>query len=208
MADLAALKIVLSAEGGEKVVKDISAIRASSDATNTVLVGLNNTLKKIERSGLAGLRSEFDKTRTASAQLSDQVKKQEAIIANLQAQISKLSTTQVSSTAATNSGTAAVANHRKGLQNLIPHVAAVTISYMAMRKAVKAVMDILKTGTDFEQQMAIVSGIVRATATEFETLSAAARKAGEETVWTATEAANALRFLVMAGFIPKNLLPL
>lgn len=87
-----------------------------------------------------------------------------------------------------------------GIRNLIPHVAAVTLSYMAMRRAVNAVTEAIKAGADFEQQMAIVGGIVRATTEDFEMLTAAAREAGETTVWTATESANALRFLGMAGF--------
>lgn len=60
--------------------------------------------------------------------------------------------------------------------------------------------NIIRTGTTFEHTMAIVGGVSRATAQEFKELEAIALKMGESTEWTSTQAAEALRYLSMAGF--------
>jgi TP901 family phage tail tape measure protein len=58
----------------------------------------------------------------------------------------------------------------------------------------------LKMGSDFEEAMSSVSAISMATADEYEMLSSAARKMGEETKYSATQAANALEYLSLAGY--------
>lgn len=58
----------------------------------------------------------------------------------------------------------------------------------------------IKTGAQFERTMAVVRGVTRATGEEFLALTAIARKMGAETEWTANQAAEALKFLGMAGF--------
>jgi len=63
--------------------------------------------------------------------------------------------------------------------------------------AVKAVVDV---GKSFEKTMAVVRGVTRATGKEFDDLNDIARKMGEQTRWSATQAAEGLRFLGMAGF--------
>ena len=60
--------------------------------------------------------------------------------------------------------------------------------------------NITKTGIDFEQTMTTVAGVMRATADESKALTAAARKMGETTEWSASQAGDALQFLGMAGF--------
>ena len=59
---------------------------------------------------------------------------------------------------------------------------------------------IVMTGANFERSMTIVSGVMRATAEEAEKLTESARLMGETTEWSATQSANALKFLGMAGF--------
>jgi len=59
---------------------------------------------------------------------------------------------------------------------------------------------IITAGKNFEQTMAIVRGVTGATIEEFDELSAAARRMGEQTEWSATQAGDSLRFLAMAGF--------
>jgi len=60
--------------------------------------------------------------------------------------------------------------------------------------------NITKTGIDFEQTMTTVAGVMRATADESKRLTEAARKMGETTEWSASQAGDALQFLGMAGF--------
>ena len=55
-------------------------------------------------------------------------------------------------------------------------------------------------GSSFSQTMAIVQGVTRASADEFVAMEEIARRMGATTEWTATQAAESLRFLGMAGF--------
>lgn len=57
----------------------------------------------------------------------------------------------------------------------------------------------IKTFTSFEQSLANVQSVARATPEEFERIEQAAREAGETTKFTATEAADALYSLASAG---------
>jgi len=93
-----------------------------------------------------------------------------------------------------------VSKQRKGLIGLLPHVALVTASYMAMRTAWRGFISGLGAGVEFEQKMSAVKAISRATADEFIRLGNAAREMAVKTVFTSTEAADALRYLSMAGF--------
>ena len=63
---------------------------------------------------------------------------------------------------------------------------------------------IVKTGAHFEQTMATVKGVSRATEVEFKSLTDIAKKMGEQTEWSATQAGEALKFLSMAGFKAKD----
>jgi len=63
---------------------------------------------------------------------------------------------------------------------------------------------LLKTGAHFEQTMATVKGVSRATQKEFESLTNIAKKMGEQTEWSATQSGEALQFLSMAGFKAKD----
>lgn len=66
--------------------------------------------------------------------------------------------------------------------------------------AVRTAMDIVQTGAKFEQTMAKVGAVTNATEQEFADLSAQARKMGETTEFSATQAAEGLAFLGKAGF--------
>lgn len=58
----------------------------------------------------------------------------------------------------------------------------------------------IKVGASFEQEMAKVRGITNATALEFKALTGIAKELGATTEWSATQAAQGLEFLGMAGF--------
>lgn len=60
--------------------------------------------------------------------------------------------------------------------------------------------DAISEYSEFEQSMANTSGIAGATASEYEQLSAAAREAGKATTFTASEAADALGYMALAGW--------
>ena len=79
-------------------------------------------------------------------------------------------------------------------------------SLMSLRMAVAGlglgflVQDVMKVGASFQQQMAVVAGVMQATQTEFQSLTDIAREMGEKTEWSASQAAEGLKFLGMAGF--------
>jgi len=178
MADIANISIVLSAKGAEKVVGQLRSIKASGKTVAIALTGIATQLARMEKNGLAGVQRQMNSTTSASKKLEMQVKKLQTANEQLKNTNAKLTAENKRLNASVTKGTTAMGKQGKGIRNLIPHVAAVTISYMAMRRAVHAVMEALKAGADFEHQMAIVGGIVRATTTEFEMLADAARHAG------------------------------
>lgn len=63
-----------------------------------------------------------------------------------------------------------------------------------------ALKKITSAGVDFERSMIRAGAVMRATDDELDALTATARKMGETTEWTASNAAEALGFLGMAGF--------
>jgi len=67
-----------------------------------------------------------------------------------------------------------------------------------------AARSIYKAGEGFEQTMTEVLGIARATRDEFEALEAQARKMGETTEWSASQAGQALKFMSMAGMTAEQ----
>lgn len=62
----------------------------------------------------------------------------------------------------------------------------------------------IKVGGDFEEAMSSVSAISMATSEEYEMLSNAAREMGETTKFSATQCANALEYLSLAGYSAKE----
>lgn len=60
--------------------------------------------------------------------------------------------------------------------------------------------DAVSEYSEFEQSMANTAGIAGATASEYEKLSKAAREAGKATTFTASEAADALGYMALAGW--------
>ncbi len=66
--------------------------------------------------------------------------------------------------------------------------------------AFKAGSDLVKTGANFESQMASVSAVMRASADEEKKLGEAALEMGQKTRWSASESAKALEYMGMAGY--------
>lgn len=102
-------------------------------------------------------------------------------------------------------------SHKRTLIGMLPHVAAVTASYMAMRTAWRSVVAGFSAGSEFEHRMAYVRAITQDLAKGFDNLTQqfnaqkeAAKEAGRTTAWTAKEAAEALKYLSMAGFDAKQ----
>ncbi len=79
-------------------------------------------------------------------------------------------------------------------------IAALVIGTGGIMALVSVMKDATDAGTSFEKTMATVGGVMRATASEQRNLTAAARKMGEITEYSATQAAESLQFLGMAGF--------
>ena len=63
-----------------------------------------------------------------------------------------------------------------------------------------SLVGLVSVGTKFESQMATVRGIMRASEKDFKLLSNAAKKMGETTEWSATQSAEALEFMALAGW--------
>ncbi|MFG2183071.1 phage tail tape measure protein [Streptomyces abikoensis] len=65
---------------------------------------------------------------------------------------------------------------------------------------------VIKMGADFQYQMARVKNISQATGGDFEAMRAKAKELGATTQYSATQAAQGMEYLAMAGFKPKEIL--
>ena len=74
------------------------------------------------------------------------------------------------------------------------------VKVMGTVALVAATIATIKVGAEFEKSMKVVYGVTRATAFEMKNLEDVARRMGATTEWTANQAADALKFLGMAGF--------
>lgn len=91
-----------------------------------------------------------------------------------------------------NSGTRALNTVKKSVLSL--KTAFVGIGLTAV------IADVIKTGAQYEQTMAEVKGISRATEEQFARMDATVKRLGETTEWTAKQAGEGMKFLAMAGF--------
>ena len=90
-------------------------------------------------------------------------------------------------------------------QSLSKQMGLIQTTALAVGGAVVAGIGVsVKTAADFEQAMAKVKSISGATGQDFQDLQNVALKLGETTKFTATEAADGLRYLAMAGFSVKD----
>ncbi len=91
----------------------------------------------------------------------------------------------------------------KGLGKIIKRSAAVAIIGLGV-----AMASTVAKGVEFEQTMVSAAakfpGLIRQGTKEFEALEAAAKKTGKKTEFSATQSANAINFLAMAGFTAKQ----
>lgn len=86
-----------------------------------------------------------------------------------------------------------------GLKTAAVAAIAVLGGFAVLRKVKNFFAGALGIAKDLEQQLAVVKAVTGATGEEFEKLAAAARKAGETTIFTATEAGQGLEELARAG---------
>ncbi|MGG0619223.1 phage tail tape measure protein [Bacillus altitudinis] len=90
-------------------------------------------------------------------------------------------------------------------QSLSKQMGLVQTAALAVGGAVVAGIGVsVKTAADFEQAMSKVQSISGATGQDFQDLQNIAMKLGETTKFTATEAAQGLQYLAMAGFSVKD----
>ncbi|MFK0290323.1 phage tail tape measure protein [Streptomyces sp. NPDC090442] len=68
-----------------------------------------------------------------------------------------------------------------------------------------AFVGVIKSSSDFQYAMTRVKAISQATGNDFDMLKGRAKELGATTQFSATEAANAMEFLAMAGFKPKEI---
>lgn len=63
-----------------------------------------------------------------------------------------------------------------------------------------------KSGMEFQKEMSAVNAITQGMPSDFKKLSDEAKRLGAETEWTATQAANGMRFLAMSGYDTNQIL--
>mgnify|MGYP001461178567 CR=1 FL=1 len=87
---------------------------------------------------------------------------------------------------------------------MLPHVALVTASYMAMRAALGGLASMFGEVGKFDLEMARVGAATGAYGAELEKMGLAARNAAKDSIYMASEAATAMKELVFAGLSAKD----
>lgn len=91
-----------------------------------------------------------------------------------------------------------------GLESTAKHVAAGAAAAFAAVNISKLAEDAFETYSEFEQAMRNTAAISDATVAEYEMMEQAAREAGRSTTKTATESAEALGYMALAGWDAKE----
>ncbi len=95
-----------------------------------------------------------------------------------------------------------VAANQKGFSSLKKSALGLATAFGALSAALTVATitkGIISIGSEFEKMMAVVKSVSRATQSEFEAMNATVRDLGATTEFTATQAAEGLKFLTMAG---------
>ena len=95
-----------------------------------------------------------------------------------------------------NSGSIAAA----GITKMLGPLAAAIAAFQTMKRVITGVSDSIKLFADFDDTMRKVKAVTKATDAEFQAMVATAKQLGSTTRYTATQSAEALAFLGMAGF--------
>ena len=100
-----------------------------------------------------------------------------------------------------------MAAHGEKMQQLGTNIKNVGQKMMPVTLAVTAVgTAAVKTSADFESSMSKVAAISGATGDDLEALTAKAREMGAKTKFSASEAADGLQYMAMAGWTPQQML--
>ena len=195
-----AINITFTQKGAERVKSAVKQIQTATKASLTSIGRLQEILAKMDGDGAKKARSELEKLQRQLGIADKEAKKLQPALTKVDKALKGIGTSGKKAADGLDKVTDSTKRTKKGMMGLLPHVAAVTLSYMAMRRAARAVASTVIIGVQFEHEMAMVGAIVQANVKNFGILKAAAKEAGEQTVWSAKESATALRFLAMAGF--------
>lgn len=86
------------------------------------------------------------------------------------------------------------------ITSMLGPIAIATTSFLAMKKAISSVASTVKLFAGFDDTMRKVKAVTKATDEEFKAMVNTAKQLGSTTRFTATQSAEALSFLGMAGF--------
>ena len=171
--------------GAKKIIRDLDRMGSGSLKTEAKIKKLDAEIKK--------LATGMNKSEKEVKQLTAKNKQLSASVDRLTAKNKQLAASHAAAAQAT-------AKSRKNLVTFVRTVASTAATLMILDRAIQEVSAAMSVGIEFEQRIAEVRAIARATVQEFGAIAKAARKAGTETIWSASEAADALRFLARAGF--------
>lgn len=106
------------------------------------------------------------------------------------------------------SATAGMTSLGASAARLIPGLLGITSAFMALRKAMQITKDMIAVNMEFEDTMAAVKAVAQTsssfTENAYKRMEAEARKLGATTRFSATEAAEGLKYLSMAGFTAEE----
>jgi len=87
-----------------------------------------------------------------------------------------------------------------GIGKMLGPIAAAIVSFQTLKRAITGIGDAIKLFANFDDTMRKVQAVTKASDSQMKTMADTAKKLGETTRYSASQAAEALSFLGMAGF--------
>lgn len=167
-----------------RMKNSLSEQRAALQAMRASLANAGYSTQNLSQNEIR-LRSEIQRTTQALRQAA---REQERLVAQRDRQ------------------TAQRENHRHAQQNLFNATANWQAGLSAVQTAVSPLTGAIETAANFEQAMAKVKAITRSSDVEMQNLTATARAMGEKTQFSASQAAEAMSYLGMAGWKSEQII--
>jgi TP901 family phage tail tape measure protein len=185
-------ELKVSSSGFGTLVKELGALNQRLTQLEKQVKGLGGAFATAQRSA----DSMGKATAGAMQQVNNAVKKTST---NVKALNSQMQTAGATASTSFRGAAAATGIFNTSLRSLLLTLRTITglLAFFAVFKGITTTVSTLR---DFEFEMSKVNAISRATGFEFQMLSNKARQLGSTTVFTSTEAAEAMRRFAMAGF--------
>lgn len=181
------------------------ALGASFEAAKRNAAGMKGTLSE-QRAALQAMRASLANAGYSTQNLSQNEIRLRGEIQRTTQALRQAAREQERLAAQRDRQTAQRENHRHAQQNLFNATANWQAGFGAVQTVISPLTGAIETAANFEQAMAKVKAITRSSDVEMQNLTATARAMGEKTQFSASQAAEAMSYLGMAGWKSEQII--